>query len=359
MDDSLRDKIIAFLEEKTKNGLFPIAAYGVDRTGTGSQLTLLTTNIKDLPLALDALKDATQQEYNLGRYISRDDLLPASRQHPHLLMKHAMNLPSLNTSDISSLGAMIQAFGAPFFKHKAFALVDLCGFTKLRNPEQLSQLYGLANAVRSAARRCGRFCVALGLPGHFRWASTGDGYYVWHDGIGGNADVAVFMWLLCVMTHTEWMRKAGFSMRLKAAFVIDSVYLLYDTYQARFEHPEASNAVGSSTNAAARLVEAAAPSQILMANFERPGQGREVMRPDGLISQASQLFREERVGPATIVFDPGEMLRVTDKHRTRWYCWNVVADVPNVVDEVQEQQHIGLPSDPTKNILEVDFKDEP
>lgn len=273
---------------------------------------------------------------------------------------HEATIAGLSAGDFSEVGRVVSIFGAPFFRQKAFGLVDICGFSLLSHPEQLSQLYSLTNVLGSAIRRSRAFCDRLGVRPDFGRASTGDGFYVWHNGIGGNSDVAAFMVFLCIMTQAKAMRQGGFPMRLKGSFVINSAFMLYDSDSTVSPSTPPSNAVGPATNGAARLIAAARPSQILVEDFRRPGQGGEIMDTHSLIAQANELFRVEGAGAAALAFQPDHVVRVVDKHLQPLYCWNLTGEVPNAFEgEAIRRVRIGLPTDEAPSISDIRFRADP
>jgi hypothetical protein len=231
----------------------------------------------------------------------------------------------------------------------------MCGFSRLENPDQLAQLYSLTNAVDSAIRRTYKICQRLKLPNRFGRASTGDGFYLWHDYLGGGADVATFFLLVCIMNQSESMRLAGFPMRLKASFVIDSTFMLYEADARTNLSAVASNAVGAATNTAARFITAAKPSQILLGDFSRRGQPGEKIDSASVLAQVNELFREEGFGAATLEAKPKKLFRVDDKHGEVHYCWNIVGEVPNQVGKRNTRVRIGLHPDDATRIDDVDF----
>jgi hypothetical protein len=173
------------------------------------------------------------------------------------------------------------------------------------------------------------------------------------------------------MSQLEAYRQARhFDVQLKAAFVVDSTFMIYDPDDFVFRaegvtgddiyvpRPTAVNAVGNATNIAARLCSAAQPSQILVSSFERPGQGTEIMTPRSMIAQAAQVFRAEG-SPAELAFGPDEPLHTIDKHGLKWHCWNLVGSIPNCTRGFPPTQRVGTPYDPTKSIDDVSFLSEP
>jgi hypothetical protein len=188
----------------------------------------------------------------------------------------------------------------------------------------------------------------------FGRASTGDGFYIWSDSLGGHADVATFMLLVSMLPQCESMFCSGFQMRVKASFIIGGAFMLYDPTRRldRQLYEPASNAVGPATNGAARLLTACKPGQLLLGDFTRSGQGGETLTPAVLVAQANELFREENTGAGRLVIGPNEKLRVEDKHGEAWYCWNIYGEVPAIPDRVR----IGLQPDDSTDVTSLRFK---
>ncbi len=349
MEATVREALVTFLRSKTSFGLYPLVAYDLN----GDDVTLLTTNIPDLPLAIRVLEEVTKRDYDLGSYTPGNTLEWITSQNPHLFRRHPGPIPGLSALDKPEVGRLISCFGAPHYRQKAFLLVDICGFSQLNYAEQLSQLYSLNNIFSQGVYRARTFSTALGLPNRFARASTGDGFYSWHSAVGGNADVATFMLLLCLLERSEALRSEGFPMRLKASFMISSAFLLYETTDAHNTDPRAVNAVGAATNGAARLLEAARPGQILIGDFARQGQGTEKMTPASLVRQANELFRTEGLGVGSLQLAPERLLRYLDKHGDAWYSWNVVGRVPTYGGGTET---IGIQPDTAQDICEVNFR---
>jgi len=347
----LLQELAAFLADSTKDGLFPLVAYSV----TQDWVSILTTNIPDLPFAIRILAVVNRTGYNLGYSLRPEVIKRLANSNPHVFRLFERQLPRVHEVKLRRLGRVVSTFGAPFYEQKGFALLDMCGFSRLDNPSQLSQLYSLTNAIDSSIKRCYNVCQRLRLPNRFGRTSTGDGFYLWHDFIGGNADVATLFLLICVMTQSEAMRDAGFPMRLRGGFVVDSSYMFYEADARMDPHAVASNAVGAATNKAARLVSAAKPSQVLIGAFSRPGQADEKMDPSTMLAQVNELFREEGFGAAALELQPKTHLRIEDKHGDIHYCWNVVGNVPNQVGNRATRVAIGLEPDSATPIDQVKF----
>ena len=355
MTREMAEAIAEALGHATAGGLYPIVAYGVSDGG----ITVLTTNISELSYALRILRTATGREYNLGYYFHRPVLERAARENPHVFRLQDFGVDGIRNAEAGDIGRIVRMFGAPFFSQKAFGLVDIVGFSRLNHADQLSHLYSLNNILSSSMRRCYKFCRRIGLNNTYGASTTGDGYYFWHDANGGNADVATFMLLICMMTQSEYIRQEALPLRLRGVYVIDSAFMIYTQRDVFTIDAPATTAVGAATNGAARLSTAAKPSQILLGDFKRPGQGGETMDPRSLLAQVNELFREESAGAATLVCDPDEKLRVEDKHGDLWYCWNISREVPNVGADGPTRQAIGLKTDSAHDIHTIRLRSEP
>jgi hypothetical protein len=340
-----------FLADRTRDGLFPLVAFSSYR----DSLTIVTTSIEDFPYAIRILERINQAGYNLGFSLRPGVIRRLANENPHVFQLFELSIPRISELDTWRIGRIVCTFGAPFYSQKGFALLDICGFSRLDNPSKLAQLYSLTNAVDSSIHRSFKACQRLRLPNRFGRTSTGDGFYLWHDFVGGNADVATFFLLVCIMTQSEAMRSNGFPMRLRASFTIDSVFMLYEADARSNPMAPASNAVGDATNNGARLITAAKPSQILLGDFARPGQPGETMTPQALLAQINELFREEWSGAATLDLQPKGQLRVDDKHGDSHYCWNIVGQVPNGPEGDTTRVTIGLHPDKAAPITSVDF----
>lgn len=350
-EKSVSQNAADFLSEITRDGLFPLVLYSIEN----GRMVVLTTTIPNLPTAIGILKTVTISGYNLGISVSPDKIDRLASENPHVFRKAERGIPNVEKLRKNVLGRVVSSFGAPFYPQKAFGLVDICGFSRLESPDQLSQLYSLTNALDSAIARSRRICSRLNLTNSFGRASTGDGFYLWHSMLGGGADAAALFVLICVMAQAEAMRAEGFPMKLRASFFVGGAFLLFEaTGRERFSDT-ASNAVGPATNAAARLISAAKPHQILVGDFSRSGQGSETLNTASLITQVNELFREERAGAASLNCIPDKLLRIEDKHGDTFHCWNLAGEVPNTTMGKTQRVHIGLEPDDSVSLCSLHF----
>ena len=321
----------------------------------------MTSNIPELSHALDIFKQVIGSDYNLGRFVQLSDLRNLVSQNPHLFRLHNVTIHEIvGPTDVRDVASL---FGPSFWPLKAFALVDISGFSKLQPNDQLAHLLSLDNAVRSAVKRCRGICSSLGIDLSFSRSSTGDGYYIWHEQPGIPADIGVFSLLVAIMTQSEVMRtRKTFPMRLKGAFAIGEVFTFFDRLSVEPGQYASQNAVGPVTNDLARLIALAKPSQILMKHFDRPGS-RGNLIPTGLIADVAGRFTAEGRGDCQLALEPDSPsppLRIKDKHGNFHHCWNVNGTVFNqfLPTESPVAQRIGLKPDPARDLEGYNFDGE-
>jgi len=349
-------------EEVTGGGLYPVIGYGpLRREAELTKFSVLTSNIPELTHALDVFKEVVGSDYNLGRFVPSENLQNLVSENPHLFrLKDISVQGTLAPTDVRNAASL---FGPSYWPMRAFALVDICGFSVLQPKDQLAHLLSLDNAVRSAIRRCRGICTGLGISPSFSRSSTGDGYYIWHEQPGIPADLGVFALLVAIMTQSEVMRAKGiFSMRLKGSFAIGEVFTFFDRLSPDSGHYAGQNAVGPVTNDLARLIAAARPSQILVQEFDRPGSLGN-LTPANLVTRTTGLFTAENRGQCQLTFEPASPsppLRIQDKHGTFHHCWNLTGVVYNQFSQSEPPaaQRIGLKADPAADFGQYHFKGE-
>src|SRR6266849_10542397 len=124
--------MVEFLESSTQSRLFPVVAYALDPPA----LILLTTTIPELPRAMAIIRDVTREDYTI-RSLRPDQIDRIADGNPHVFRRFTTDPLGLRGEDLSEVGLVVSLFGAPFFKQKAFGLVDICGFSALDYAHQL------------------------------------------------------------------------------------------------------------------------------------------------------------------------------------------------------------------------------
>ena len=345
-------------EEISTGGIYPVIGYGPLNYDSGqTHFVVLTTNIPELSYALKAFSRVAKAEYNLGRYTSLDSLDTLAKENPHTFRIHELRLQGhVQPTDVRDTAML---FGPSNWPSKAFALVDICGFSVLPPEEQVAYLLSLDNAVKSAVRRCRHHCSNLGISASFARSSTGDGYYLWHNEPGHRADSVVLALLVAIMVGSEAMRASGvFSMRLKGAFASGRVFVFPDRFPVELGTSGIlQNAVGPVTNDLACLIEKARPSQILVKDFPSDRD------PKRLLEEVKRLFNSEDQGRCELRFEPSNPsppFRVIDKHGKAHRCWNLTGIVFNrFAGEVASvPQRIGLKPDATTDVTKASFHND-
>ncbi len=389
----MTEALQSFVNETTSGGLYPLVAYSVVRrwpdkakeevqdtsdgdllddvdpeleararkAGAKSEMMeyvviVMTTNIMDLSNAIAILQEVSDVGYNLGKSHRPSSLTRLRDGNPHVFRIREALVSTTFQVQWKYAGRMIGRYGAPLLNEKGFSLIDICGFSQMKNSDQLAALYSLTNMLDSSIRRCARFCDEAQIGLKFGRNSTGDGYYFWHEGIGMKSDIVTFLVLIFLMSQCEVLEQDGFPLQVKGTFFIGSCYLFYDSSAKRNPRSVASNAIGYATNGAARLMSAAKPKQLLVNDFKRKDQGAEQLTTEGLIAHVNQLIRSEGNGAATLSINPSHHLRVTDKHDAVWYCFNVSGMVPYDTARTKGRIKIGLDVDPAKTIESVLFR---
>lgn len=338
------NQVVSAINSASEEGMFPLLAYGLDKAGKPTTVLLVTSTINDMVLARDLLLRSLPPDYDFVGYVSWARLEAFARDHWRVVRQKEVYLPGFDaTRDAAQLGRIIRDLTAAHWARKAFALVDICGFSRASPGEQLAYRTSLSVAIGQAAARVQKLHHTGYLPGQAQFcsSSTGDGFYLWHRFPGGANDVDVFMLLLYLMTSSEAMRTAAkSSMRLRGAYAIGEAY----TFPARTlstawtRTSVVQEAIGPVLNDLARLVDKAVPGQILIGEFEQLGRSaNEPLTPAALIEQASRELLPAELTPSDSVkpqhfslrFEPVERLRISNKHQFVHYCYNLVGSSPN------------------------------
>jgi hypothetical protein len=333
LGSDLQKKLLAMFGDATQAGIFPLVAYTVESDAHHgvTRIGAVTTNIRIFPYSVRLL-ERTGTRYNLAQPIPLSTARRLVEGYPDIFRWMEMKLDLLQPADFAHLEMIVKCVSPTFWVERAFALVDICEFSKLAPYYQSAQLLSLDHIVRTATQRCQYFCRELGISSTFARANTGDGYYLWHAEVGGTCDTAVFLLLLCVMASAEAIRaEHNFPLRLRGAYAVGSTFTFYDrsldvTGADVFREDvwdRRELAVGPVTNALARMIAQARPRQILVGEFSRTEQAVRPRDPHDLMEQAQELFERERreiiTGPATVGelrFDPliDPPLNIVGKH---------------------------------------------
>jgi hypothetical protein len=143
-------------------------------------------------------------------------------------------------------------------------LFDIVGFSLLTPFEQMTQLNSLSYSLNSAHAKMLELDVGI----NFARSSSGDGFYIWNRDHGLEANVNLYHFMHLVLADNAIARSkssANSVPRLRACFHVGSCY---EFHQAEGLNPTVHDfIVGDVTIELARMIEAAAPGQILVGDF--------------------------------------------------------------------------------------------
>lgn len=159
---------------------------------------------------------------------------------------------------------MVRRYGINYVHSRAVTLFDIVGFGLLSPFEQMTQLNSLAYSLNAAHAKMLELDVGI----NFARSSSGDGFYIWNrdHGLEANVNLYHFMHLVLADNAIARSKSAANSVpRLRACFHVGSCY---EFHQAEGLNPTVHDfIVGDVTIELARMIEAAAPGQILVGDF--------------------------------------------------------------------------------------------
>jgi hypothetical protein len=159
---------------------------------------------------------------------------------------------------------MVRRYGINYVHSRAVTLFDIVGFSLLTPFEQMTQLNSLAYSLNSAHAKMLELDVGI----NFARSSSGDGFYIWNRDHGLEANVNLYHFMHLVLADNAIARSKSVAKsvpRLRACFHVGSCY---EFHQAEGLNPTVHDfIVGDVTIELARMIEAAAPGQILVGDF--------------------------------------------------------------------------------------------
>jgi len=377
--EALHTGIAGFFAEATSDGLFPAVAFGLDPNGAPSTVGVLTTPITDFPVSLQIVERVCHETVTPYRFVPLQRLKYIGDKNA--IMRLALReIPSLDTKRPEHRKAVSRIMAyctASRWKSRAFALVDMAGFSLCSTPEQLSLRMSLGQAINTCLRRMYPLSISEVIPEAsirgFNRISTGDGFYIWNFDGSADGHVALFLLLVLLMGQTRALHEgSGSPLELRAAFAIGEAYTF--PYHGPGIPPSGAyhgfmpDAIGPVLNQLQRFLAAAAPGQILVAPFDEPGREN---RPNERLNVETMLTRirseilPAELGPDDAVkshdielrLDPNTELRVTDKHEQVHHCYNVCGSIPHrPTGSKLSLQRVGLVTDSSEELTERRFR---
>ncbi|MDX1735784.1 MAG: hypothetical protein R3228_15525 [Halioglobus sp.] len=173
---------------------------------------------------------------------------------------------------LSAVEHLIKRYGISYVESRAVLLFDIVDFSLYTPFEQASQLNSLSYSLNSACSKL----LGMGIEINFARTTTGDGYYVWNRELSAAANQDLFIFMLLVVADNAVARAAS---RGNTVPEIRTGYHIgghYELYQAEGVNPSVfSYIVGDVTIELARMLDMAAPRQIMVGDFlcEQAGWG--------------------------------------------------------------------------------------
>lgn len=240
-------------------------------------------------------------------------------------------------------------------RQRGVFLVDAVGFSLFSPEEQASQLAALEFALNIADETAQRH----GIPTTLARSTTGDGFYVWNEDKGPEADMCLLCVFVLTLTYLSALRRAmgdaSYVPQIRSCYGVGSHYSYHHSDNS--QRGGMDYIVGDVTISLARLIDKAKPGQILVSEFAREIDGTDTtMRTPEFLAAANEMLgglggaesmglrlkevsialtgaRQTDAGPRI------QRLRVSDKHGLAHYCYNARI---TVVPESGEGLECGL-----------------
>jgi len=173
-------------------------------------------------------------------------------------------MSTANVLDDAEIDNVLARYVVTKTRQRAAFLLDISEFSLFSPEEQAAQLTTLEYSLNIAEQRCRDH----GVPVDLARSNAGDGFYVWNRFKGVEADVNLFCVLMFALAHLALQNRRlepEYVPTIRTCFNIGSHY---NYFQLNGQSPMGNDyIVGDVTIELARLVEEAAPNQILIAAF--------------------------------------------------------------------------------------------
>lgn len=231
---------------------YAIAEYAAAATGDST-----TTQTVSAPFITDLISGDRQLSLSQMQKVAR--LLVVEPKF--IPLRQALSDHPVETQIVEK---MVRRYGINYVHSRAVTLFDIVGFGLLTPFEQMTQLNSLSYSLNSAHAKMLELDVGI----NFARSSSGDGFYIWNRDHGLEANVNLYHFMHLVLADNAIARSKAVARsvpRLRACFHVGSCY---EFHQAEGLNPTVHDfIVGDVTIELARMIEAAAPGQILVGDF--------------------------------------------------------------------------------------------
>jgi hypothetical protein len=271
----------------------------------------------------------------------------------------ALACPGLDfQANRDAIDAMVRRHGVSWSEGRAVALLDIVGFSRYGEIEQVMLLNSLAYSLAVAERRCRQHGMNLNVGR----STTGDGFYLWNRSGHPDADAELLALLVVALADNAIVQERPERDRapyLRAALTVGSHFDFHQVDDAKGRSSE--HIVGYTTVTLARVIQSAEPGQFVVV----PPVGAGALSIISLVARAQIVFaRLEGIslGGAKLstlrLYATGDRqpnggftvasYNVTDKHGHQYPAYNIKA---TLYDGEGRAIHVGMQS---RDI--VDFK---
>lgn len=187
---------------------------------------------------------------------------------------------------------LLRRYGIMETMHRAVALFDIVGFSKLPPMLQVSQLNSLECSINNAHRILHECGIAIDLAR----STTGDGFYVWNREKGEAADLRTYFLVLFALADNAAGRLSDGAGEVPLVRSCFSIGAHYSYHQVEGLDPRGHDyIVGEVTISLARIADKCLPGQVLIGGFQRPSDHRaRTVGPIEFVSEAAKSLGELR-----------------------------------------------------------------
>lgn len=183
---------------------------------------------------------------------------------------------------------ILRRYGIMETMHRAVALFDIVGFSKLPPMLQVAQLNSLECSINNAHR----ILHECGIPLDLARSTTGDGFYVWNREKGEAADLSTYLLTLVALADNAAGRAEDGAGEVPVVRTCFSIGAHYSYHQVEGLDPRGHEyIVGEVTISLARISEKCLPGQVLIGEFQRPSdRNAHPVGPVEFVSEAAKVL---------------------------------------------------------------------
>ncbi len=259
---------------------------------------------------------------------------------------------------IFHINRFIRKFSITHCRFRCVSLFDIVQFSKYDHFDQITLITMLSHNLHFAAERCNR----LGLPIELAMTTTGDGFYVWNNRRGIEADISLYTTTMLALIYNNAALNIAETAAVPTLRCCVHFGRHFEYYQPRGDRSDSQGfIVGDVTIELARMMAMAMPNQILLGTYSRKHDkwhayaDRGIVDTESFVTAAQEglkkliglpipggtiaTIRSYLTGDETM---PGaftvKTYRVVDKHALEYPCFNAKL---NFTDSAGNDVYIG------------------